>query len=420
MGLLAGGLSFRRYRVVQPLPDGFRDQYLASIQHYAHQENLKHRSKEPVMGWVSVRDPADTEFDLNKVLYDHYFVLGLRIDKKTLPAKLFAILLERKYREIKQERGVERLGKNHKLEIKEALEEELLGQNLPTVNIYDVAWDIGSGEVLFFGTSEALNDYVRGFFHDTFQMRLYPDRMVDWLARRMSWEEIETRAQAHLPGGTAAGGHASQVNAEGWHENDPLSGRELLLGTEFLTWLWHESEARDGHFSLPEDAPRTGKGAITERDYTELDLPAGFVPPEPAGPGEEEIVLWLDNKLIFKDLQEDQPGVTMMSGAAPSTTPEAKLTLVQGKRPVECRLGFKRGDYEWFFTLRALPSGLELSGLKIPAEVKDGDEEKVYERMYLIEVATNAVRKLFLQFFQERTSPGWGEGLEAWMNEEGE
>ena len=126
MGLLTGGLSFRRYRVYGDLPSDFRETYLDSVLSLTHQENLKHRSKEPLIGWVSITDPADVALDLNTLLYDHYLVLSLRQDKKAINSKLFSILLDRRQKEVKEERGLERLGKNHKDEIKEALEEELL------------------------------------------------------------------------------------------------------------------------------------------------------------------------------------------------------------------------------------------------------------------------------------------------------
>ena len=251
-------------------------------------------------------------------------------------------------------------------------------------------------------------------------MRLYPDRPADWLSRYIDREEVESRAQSHLPGGSAAGGMAHEVDEQGWHDHDPLSGREMMLGTEFLTWLWQQSEANNGNFTLPaEKSESPSAGAMTHRELEEdLDPLTGLPYEADESADTEDVVLWFDNKLTFKDMEEDRPGVTMMRGEAPSSTPEAKLTLVQGKRPVEARIGFSRGSYEWFFTLKATPGGLDLGGLKIPAEVKDGDDEKIYERMYLIEVANSTIQRLFHRFYIERTSEGWGSGFDEWMNEE--
>jgi hypothetical protein len=439
MGLLNGGLSFRRYRVHQPLPEDFRDLFLENIQRLAFQENLKHRSKEPLMGWVNVANPDDTAFDLNKLLFDRYLVLGLRVDKKSVNGKLFQILLERQYRAVMAEKGVERLGKNHKEEIKEALEEELLGQTLPSVATYDLAWDIHTGEVLVFATSDALQETFQGLFHDTFGARLYPDRMVDWLREQWDWETIEQRVDGFIPGGALDRGLA--VTEDGWHEGNALRGREFTLASEFLTWLWHESELKDGYFQLtgPKLEVKSEGSAVTEReaftsddevdyDYRQAEeqvrrAQLGLAEPVTKKGGssdqDEEFTLWMDNKLAFRDIEDvEEPGSTIMVGAAPSATPEAKLTMASGKRPVEARLGIRRGEHEWFFTLRAGPGGLELNGMKLPIEVKDGDEEKIYERMYLLNILSSAVRGLFRQFFEVRTSERWPGMIERWLEQD--
>lgn len=444
MGLITGGLSFRRFRVIQPLPEGFRDLFLENVQRFVFQENLQHRSKEPLFGWTSVFNPDDTSFDLNKLLFDRYLVLGLRMDKKAVNGKLMQILLERRYESVKAERGLERLGKKHKEEIKEALEEELLGQTLPSVNTYDLAWDIHTGEVLIFATSDATVEIFQGLFHDTFGARLYPDRMVDWLAARFSWEEIEARTDSFVSGGAADKG--VPVAEDGFHEGNPIRSREMLLGSEFLMWLWHESELKDGNFRL--EAPATHPAlqkegsAITERtcyasddevdyDYREAeeaerraalgltgDLEAPVTRKGSVGE-DEEFTLWLDNKLVLRDLDDvETPGTTTMVGAAPSASPEARMTMNSGKRPVEARLGLRRGEHEWFFTLRVGPGGLDLNGMKLPIEVKEGQEEMIYERMFLLDILTSAVRGLFCQFFEVRTSDDWPGMIERWLAEE--
>lgn len=451
MGLLTGGLSFRRFRVYQPLPEGFRDLFLENITRFAFQENLQHRSKEPLFGWTSILNPDDISFDLNTVLYDRYLVLGLRQDKKSINGKLFQILLERRARALMAERGLERLGKKHKEEIKEALEEELLGQTLPSVNTYDLAWDIHTGEVLVFATSDSVIEIFQGLFQDTFGARLYAERLVDWLAPQyLTWEALTDRLGSTPSLKKDAGPEKPEFNADGFHEGNPLKGRELELGSEFLSWLWHESELREGSFVLdplptqakkpaaPEDVatPRTSARAIVERDAivsdeeVDYDWRQGEAEARAAAQEEadeaprtrkgamddERFTLWMDNKLVLKDLEElEDPEITTMIGPAPSATPEAKATFSSGKRPVEARLGLAKGEAEWFFSLRVIPGGLDLAGMKLPIEVKEGDEEKIYERMFLLDILTSAVRGLFAQFFQVRTSDEWPKVLSRWV-----
>ncbi len=441
MGLLTGGLNFRRFRIHQPLPEGFREHFLESIPKHAFEEDLGHRSKEPLIGWVNVFNAGDTRFDLNTFLFDHYLVLSMRMDKKAVNGRLFQILLQRRLDEIRAERGIERIGKKHKEEIKEALEEELLGRALPSVATHDLAWDVTTGEVLAFATSDTVADLLQGLFHDTFGVRMYPERMVDWLSDRWDWPAIIERADRHLPGGAAQ--RSTEVNEDGRHEGNPLEGRELQLGSDFLIWLWHESERLDGVFRLADaegaDAAGSGSdGSASSESAGADDARPAFAsvdedlsgpddgPDEPVrgeggalGRGEgapESVVLWFDNKLILRDIDDvEAPGMTTMVGESPASSPEARLTVSTGKRPVEARLGMMHGEMEWLFTLRAGPGGVEVSGLKMPIEVKDGEDEKIYERMFLLEMVHNTLRRLFQNFFAVRTSDAWPAFLDEWI-----
>ncbi len=405
MGLLSGSLSFRRFRTVQPLPSDFRDTFVDGVNRYAFRENPGHRSREPLVGWVNVFDPGDANFSLNTFLYDHYLVLAMRADKKAVNSRFFHILLERRYREVMNERHLDRLGKRYRAEIKEALEEELLAKALPAVNTYDVAWDINTGEVFVFATSDAVIDQVHGLLHDTFGIIVHPERMVDWLAERWDWQAVESRIDAWIPGGVAE--RQVPVDVDGWHTGNPLKGREERLGSEFLTWLWYESEAHDGYFRLDDPELEPVSGAATGED--------GAPSPSSSHAAGDEITLWLDNKLIFRDIDNGEvPGITTMVGEAPSATPEAKLTFRSGKYPVEARIAFQRGEAQWYFTLGLGGVGLELKNLKLPVEVKAGDEEKVYERMYLLEVLMTTMKVLFRQFFAVRTSDAWAGLIQSW------
>ena len=181
MGFLSGNLSFRRFKVVGALPSGFRESFVEAVQRRAFRENLDARTADDNIGWVNLLDPDDAEFDLNKILYDHYVVLSLRVDRKRVPARLLSILHKRRCEEVKAEKGMERLSANHKREIKEAVEEDLLQRALPAVQVHDMCWDINSGEARLFATSDTVADVFRIFFKDTFSMELAHVRPSHWL-----------------------------------------------------------------------------------------------------------------------------------------------------------------------------------------------------------------------------------------------
>lgn len=179
MGLLSGSLSFRRYRVIGKEKDNFLEAVMTRRFH----ENLTARSSEDNAGWVNLVDPDDTDFNLMKIQYNHYIVLTMRVDKKRVPAKLLSILHKRRCKEVMTQKGLERLSASHRKDIKEALEEELLSQALPTVAVHDMCWDLNAGELRFFSTSDSVNELFRALFKETFQLDLAPINLDHWLER---------------------------------------------------------------------------------------------------------------------------------------------------------------------------------------------------------------------------------------------
>jgi len=158
---------------------------------------------------------------------------------------------------------------------------------------------------------------------------------------------------------------------------DP-NDRELIdhpasrfLGREFLIWTWWSSE----------------------RHFGKLEI-------EPFG----EVDFWIDDRIVFRTPGE-QPQTSDLKGGAPATTAEARTAMIAGKTIDAARIGLRVKEREYSLELRA--EGLELAGLKVPAECKDGEDERLYERMFLLEEATGILDALFLKFCADRLGPGW-------------
>lgn len=182
MGLLSGGLTVRRFRVHGDVPGGWRETYRDRLNAMAFREPTKKSGKEEIEGWVQVHNLLDTSFDdINRWLYDPFVVVGLRVDKKTLPAKLFRATVEKKCEAWAAEREVERVPAAVKREIKEALEAEWLERALPRVQVTEICWHVTEGWVLVGGLSDRVTDRVRKRFHRTFGLELHPWSPLDYV-----------------------------------------------------------------------------------------------------------------------------------------------------------------------------------------------------------------------------------------------
>ena len=155
-----------------------------------------------------------------------------------------------------------------------------------------------------------------------------------------------------------------------------------FLGGEFLTWLWHQSELSEGRFKL----------------------------------GERWIEVYFDAKLVLEatgDIKE----TSSIKSEAPTETEEARASLQSGKHVAEARLRVVAEQKQWLVTVKS--SDLSLTGIKIPALLSREDDDKTYERLYLIEEVEDLLDDLFGTFLDRRLNEdAWAEDtstLRAWL-----
>ena len=147
-----------------------------------------------------------------------------------------------------------------------------------------------------------------------------------------------------------------------------------FLGAEFLTWLWYRSELDEGIFSF-------NSGAVE---------------------------LYFDDQLTVEGfLTESEEN--RFKGGAPAFSPEARLSLRQGKRASEAKLKIIKDAREWTVTFKA--ETFMMSGIRIPAVLGQAEDDKFYERMYLIEEIESIFDDLFRSFLVIRLSEDWEEEL---------
>jgi hypothetical protein len=148
--------------------------------------------------------------------------------------------------------------------------------------------------------------------------------------------------------------------------------KRRFVGSEFLVWLWFESELFEGRFDVE-----------------------GFGPCE----------LWLEGQITLAEGKEQ----SRLKGATPSAAPEAREALRQGKLPTQARLRLSRGELEFGFVWSA--AALSLAAVKIPSVVKEEADEQFYERMYLLEDLEAIMASLYAKFLGLRLSPAWDEAI---------
>jgi hypothetical protein len=147
------------------------------------------------------------------------------------------------------------------------------------------------------------------------------------------------------------------------------------LSLEFFVWLWYASEREGGSFFLGDELGR--------------------------------IDAWVDDRLAFRTADEDKVRA-VMTGENAASTLEARAALAGGKVVADLRLNLRREEREYSVVLKG--PHLDLQGAKLPAHQKGGEDELLYERMFLYEDLWFCIGALYRVFAVERASPDWGRG----------
>ncbi len=172
MGLFSGSASYIRYRVTGDVPEAIKPFALEKLQWHAFHEIDPGTLTDKSTGWVSAENMSLTKFDDMHFAKDPYLVFALRVDTRRIPPIALRAAVLREELKAKEKTGYERLNKKHKMEIREEQTQRLLKKVLPLPAVYDVCWNTGADEVLFFSTSKKANEDFVAFFFRAFDLKL--------------------------------------------------------------------------------------------------------------------------------------------------------------------------------------------------------------------------------------------------------
>jgi DNA recombination-dependent growth factor C len=195
-GLLSNTASLVRYAIEGEPPVSFWDFAAERIRQYSFRD-IDDTFDERSIGWVSVLNIFDSQFAYASYAAGDYIMLSMRIDeRKVAPAILKKFCLKEEER-VKKERQVPRLSKRQRQEIKENMHLMLLKKAMPGSAVYDLAWNLAEGRVLFFSTNKKAQETLEEFFKETFDLRLVLQIPYLTAAHLLDHEEQEKLEQLH-------------------------------------------------------------------------------------------------------------------------------------------------------------------------------------------------------------------------------
>ena len=161
---------------------------------------------------------------------------------------------------------------------------------------------------------------------------------------------------------------------------------DIILGQEFLTWLWYQSDIAPGAF---------------------------------VDKGGQPFSVSMEQRIVVQGGEGENLETTSVSGSL-SPLREARLGLATGKKVTRALLRLEKEELAWQVTLKA--EDFSFNSLKTPKVEKDNEDldldAQLLEKLYLMETCVDLLDTLFLRFLKLRLSPDWNNEIHdvhAWM-----
>jgi recombination associated protein RdgC len=174
MGAFQGSITYSKFHVQGDLPDNVASAFVRRVRNRVFEPLAPEDEVDRRWGWCSIQDPFDLDLDSEKLFFNSYLNVGLRIDRWALPKPLFRANMAQAIRAALEKKDRDRLSRKEKDELKVTVTRRLRKQTLPTMKVIDLSWNMETGVLRFWNRSAKMIELMQDFFEKTFEKKLLP------------------------------------------------------------------------------------------------------------------------------------------------------------------------------------------------------------------------------------------------------
>lgn len=171
MGFLKGTAGFVRFSVEGDLPENIWDFIAERITAHSFRD-IDESYEEDSLGWVSVSNMFDTEFEYASYAAGNYVTLSMRLDERKVSGAIVKKFVAKEEERIKKEKELRKIPRAMRVEIKERIENELMRKALPVPSVFDLCWNLENSTLLFFSTNQKAQGLLEDLFKETFDLTI--------------------------------------------------------------------------------------------------------------------------------------------------------------------------------------------------------------------------------------------------------
>ena len=373
--IYSASISFTRFRVIDPIPSELLTQIPEKLRQFAFRD-IDDLPEMQAYGWVCFEDMLDTEWRTAPPQKGNYFTFSLRLDTRRIPPaiikKQLSLALKAEKEKI-QAQGKKFISRERKKDLKEQVLLRLRQRFLPVPAEFHVVWEPDRNEVWFASTQGKMIDLFMELFITSFGLHL--EQIEPYSLAEGLLDDVEM--------GKLDRCEATQFTMASGNEGQMLSS---VLGEEFLTWLWFQSDVVPGAFVNKEGHPFS---------------------------------VSMEQRIVVQGGQGNAKDTATVAGTLSPLT-EARFGLGKGKKVTRATIRLEEDGLVFQFTLKA--GDFTLGSLKLPKVEKPAEDEDpdamLLERFYLMEVCLGLLESLYVTFLRLRLSADWSETVQeitAWI-----
>lgn len=202
MSFANGSMTYSLYRLEPELGLDFPTEALEALEQNRFVPFEEVDVGESALGWVSPRNFLHLEM-LHEEIFPapEYLLVSLRVDRRRAPARMLKAMLPDAEREYLEQVGKDRLSRDDRQFVRDQVRRQLIRQQFPSTQVWDVLWHLSSGRLYFGATTPAACDLFAEYFRRTFDRRpqlMFPEQRAAGLdldsARRWALEKLTPEA----------------------------------------------------------------------------------------------------------------------------------------------------------------------------------------------------------------------------------
>lgn len=167
MGFLKGTASFVKFAVEGDLPENPLDYIADRIISFSFQD-IDDTYDEYSIGWVSVLNMFDSQFQFASYAAGDYITLTLRVDERKVSPAILKKFVQKEEERVRAEKELPKLSRSMKVQIKERVRTELMRKAIPVPATYDLAWSLSESTLMFFSTNKKAQALLEDYFKESF------------------------------------------------------------------------------------------------------------------------------------------------------------------------------------------------------------------------------------------------------------